>query len=94
MLNLESLNCYKFILSKHKTLENFASFFPSYFFEFENDFVFEWKPINYLTLALNTTDYYCLPILELPGCIEIIKFINRISINIRLSLDEKLGYRI
>lgn len=67
MQYLEGLNCYQYIPEKHENFSNFASYFPTYQFELDNNFTFNWKPINYLILAVNTSDRYCFPLAVIPG---------------------------
>ncbi|CAD8164078.1 unnamed protein product [Paramecium pentaurelia] len=69
---LEGLNCYQYIPEKHENFSNFASYFPTYQFELDNNFTFNWKPINYLILAVNTSDRYCFPLAVIPGASRMI----------------------
>lgn len=43
------------------------SYFPTYDFLMENNFVFQWTPENYLTKDLFEHSAYCLPVAEYYG---------------------------
>lgn len=46
--------------------------FPTYTFKLDNNFNFEWKPIDYLTKDLDFHEAYCLPVAEYYGSSKLI----------------------
>ncbi|CAD8180450.1 unnamed protein product [Paramecium pentaurelia] len=63
----EDTACYVYNKTLHGSYEQFISFFPTYQFVMDNNFILDWTPKDYLTKSINQDDAYCLPVQEYYG---------------------------
>ncbi|CAK74096.1 unnamed protein product (macronuclear) [Paramecium tetraurelia] len=68
----DDLACYVYNKTLHGSFEQFISFFPTYQFIMENNFIFDWTPRDYLTKDMVQHDAYCLPVAGYSGSVRMI----------------------
>ncbi|CAD8171131.1 unnamed protein product [Paramecium pentaurelia] len=72
MQYFEDIACYIYNKTLHGSYEQFISFFPTYQFIMDNNFIFDWTPKDYLTKSMEQHDAYCLPVAEYSGNVRMI----------------------